>query len=337
MTRCAAVPVLAGLVGLSAIGCGGAEAVPFEPRKIQLQQLDAADQVIYPRPTPMSDMARTEQGFLDVRAATEQESSRTDRDNAMELLMPTTSPAGDATTQPTTAPGKVDTVEMSLREAIGKTVIYNYDVSVAAYQPAIEETRVVEAEARFDTIFRQSLEYQRTENEIGGIQSFGGIVTEDTQESVRAETSLQKLLSSGGQAELTFQQTYLDSETAVVTGQTLLNPTFETSLTLRFTQPLLRDFGPTVNRARIVINQNNQRIGVLDFREQLETSLLETEEIFWQLYVAREGVTIQRELLEQSMETAERIKNRLGQEISSVSSSEVSSCSRKSSTPIRWL
>ena len=45
------------------------------------------------------------------------------------------------------------TIRMPLREIVQRAVANNLDVKVAGYDPAIDETRVTEAEARFDPTF----------------------------------------------------------------------------------------------------------------------------------------------------------------------------------------
>ena len=348
MLRRAAAPVLGSLltaVAISATGCVQKQTVPFEPKRIQLDEVQASNDRVLLRAEPISPLPRTEQDFLDVRGISEDELER-----GSDVLMneryrlpgsdpasdPTTQPGGDSTDDllPSTRPvdidelGSVDFVQsgneallkpMSLREAVAKTVLHGYDVSVAAYQPAIEETRITEAEANFDTIFRQSLEYNYTSNQIGGfgvnsLEGFG-IIAEDTQQSVQVQSTLQKLLRSGGQAELTFRYVYLDNDNAVLLNQSQFNPTHETALTLRFTQPLLRDFGNDVNEARIVINKNNQRISLLDFRETLEEAMFNTEQAYWSLWAAQQAVQIQKEQLDETLDTLRRISGRAGEDV----------------------
>ena len=88
------------------------------------------------------------------------------------------------------------------------------------------------------------------------------------------------------------------------------NPSWTSGLTLQYTQPLLRDFGYDTNRARIYINQNDQRISVLDFRDKLEEALLQVEQTYWQLYESQEVVKVQEELLQRTLDTAEKIQQR---------------------------
>src|SRR5207249_913327 len=77
------------------------------------------------------------------------------------------------------------------------------------------------------------------------------------------------------------------------------DPALENEFVLQITQPLLRDFGNEINRARIVINRNNQRISLLEFRKQVEETIADNEKNYWDLAQAERVVKIQEELVSQ--------------------------------------
>src|SRR3954454_20864363 len=75
---------------------------------------------------------------------------------------PSTRPSVRGTT--TEGIGDEPVVRLTLQEIIQRTVANNKDVAVAGYEPAIDETRVVEAEARFDPTFFANVTYAETTN-----------------------------------------------------------------------------------------------------------------------------------------------------------------------------
>ena len=58
-----------------------------------------------------------------------------------------------------------------------------------------------------------------------------------------------------------------------------------------------------MNAARINIARNDQRISVLDYRKTLEENLAELERDYWQLYQAQQEVSIQEQLLLETIQT----------------------------------
>ena len=205
---------------------------------------------------------------------------------------------------PTTRPEDGRIVPLALSECVRRATLNNFDVAVAAYDPAIAETRVTEAAARFDPTFQVQGEYQ-DQNSVDPQQGSFGKTKRFT-----GSTGITQLLPSGSQLQLQYQTIYNDFANDQFLGPNIPNPSWTSGLTLQFTQPLLRDFGYDTNRARIFINNNDQRISILDFRSRLEEVLIQVEQTYWQLYEAQEQVKIQEELLERTLDTTRRIQVR---------------------------
>ena len=289
----------AAVIAAGVAGCAQPKAVPFDPERLREVELAADDPTVLRRQDVNAPSPRRS-GRLDVRRAVDAAERRAGRPDIGE------------------ADVEAGPVPMPLREAVRRATLNNYDVAVAAFAPAVEETRVVEAEARFDPAFRQQFEFQYSDRQISNT-TFGTFADQnplvsDLTRNYTSTTSLVQQLQGGGEASLNYQATYLDSPTAGLLRGQLLDSSFESDLNLRFSQPLLRDSGRDVNRVRIVINRNSQRQAVLEFREQLEETLLEVERAYWELYRATREVEIQRDLLALTVETADRIRDRLDQD-----------------------
>jgi outer membrane protein TolC len=212
---------------------------------------------------------------------------------------------------------------MTLQEIVHRAVINSNDIKVAAYQPAIDQTRVIEAEARFDPTFFANTQVQRiikaTPFNIAGAQTQ---VESGTNFSVQKETDytasigVRQQLESGGSIELR-NQTQLTYNPQLLNTSTFgtnfgHNPAIENEWVMQITQPLLRDFGNEINRARIVINRNNQRISLLDFRKQLEETIADMEKTYWDLVQAETVVKIQEDLVSETIDMARDLVGRRG-------------------------
>ena len=208
-------------------------------------------------------------------------------------------------------------VRMSLQEIIHRAVINNHDVKVAAYQPAIEGARVIEAAANFDPTFFTNLQYQQKHELTGGeiFNSFTGGVPftsfNNDSDQGTLQTGIQENLGSGGQIQLQYQSMYnwFSPET------TQFNPFYESDLTLSLTQPLLKNFGYDVNHAQIVINRLNQRVGQLEFRKAVEQNVADIEKAYWQLVQQESDIKIQEDLVEKTEQTYKQLYNRMAQKL----------------------
>ncbi len=239
--------------------------------------------------------------------------------------LPTTGQSGNRPTSgPTTGPSitPAESVPMTLQEIIQRAVLNSLDVKVAGYTPAIDETRVVEAEARFDPQFFINSGYLHQNAPTGGFSGLNsgsggglsGLGGEFSQFSIGP--GIRQLLASGGQIEASYQAAYVDPDPG--------SSFYENSLVLSITQPLLQNSGYEVNRATIHVARNTQKISLLDFRNKLVDTLATIEQTYWQLVQAQRNVEIQEELLQRTEDTATILAKRLqgGIDVSRVQTSQ---------------
>ena len=299
---------------LAAAGCNLSEPKPFDPAALGDLERDAAADAPRTDLPPISD--RLESPLLPENA----------RDGGRRL-----DEAAVAELERSRLP-EVPEVALPLREVIQRAVVNSFDLKVAGFDPAIEETRVVEADARFDPVaFAEAqLQYNQTRANQGGANA-GGVdpltglaipdadfFTDSQTTDIRGSLGLRQALRSGGEAELRYDSNYLDLDEGNLFNEDFDGESFEQQLSLRVTQPLLRDFGRGVNEARIVINRNNQRISVLDFRQEAEELVFDVEQTYWQLTLAIENVEIQEELLARTIDTAETLFRRKDNDVTRV-------------------
>ena len=305
-----AAPALAAAAATTLLalhGCAPRPEPPVSLRAVQAEQIDAAADVEYRRLDALPageyrfDPARPRDAanYDPVPRVRRELDAGTDADIGEGLPIATTQPADSARV-----------VGLPLRECVRRATLNNFDVAVAAYEPAIAETRIVEAEARFDPVFQLTGEYQNQNQVNPDAGNFG------ETERLTASAALTQLLPSGSQLQLQYQTIYNDFKNNPFLGLNVPNPSYTSGLTLQFQQPILRNFGFDTNRARIFINQNDQRISVLEFRDRLEEVLLQVEQTYWQLFEAQRQVEIQEELLERTLETGNIIRIRAGQDAS---------------------
>jgi outer membrane protein len=214
------------------------------------------------------------------------------------------------------------TLRMSLREIIQRAISSNQDIKVAGFQPAIDETRVTEAEARFDPTFFTNFTYSdqvtlSPSNQNVGLrpgQAFGF-------RTYSLETGVRQDLQTGGRIELKYNPTKTHESFPDPTNISP-NPFWTSNLALQLTQPLLRDFGYGINEARITIARNNQQISLLDFRDAIEKALRDIEENYWQLVQAEGEVAIADQLLSETLRTADLLIKRRTQDVTRVEISQ---------------
>src|SRR5439155_3018103 len=225
-------------------GCNIAEPPLFDPRALQGPERALSSEV---KPRTMRSLPTTlESSFLAEAGA------------------------GNAATRPsfppTTGPslGAEPQIRMSLQEIVQRTVAHNLDVRVAGYQPAIDEARVIEAESRFDPTFFTNVQFQHQNQQLA-IPQAGAVGNILNQNIANAQVGVRQALQGGGTIELRNETVY----THVPGGSPGVNPDpfWTNQVVAEITQPVWRDFGNQINRARITIARNTQRISLLEFRK----------------------------------------------------------------------
>ncbi len=306
--RHAARGIIAGSVlsAIIAVGCNVVDPPPFNPRQAGNNERDS---VAYPEARPMPPFPTT-----------------------LESDYAPPNPDGTPATKPTTPPTTGIALDvqpelrMTLQEIIHRAVADSLDVKVASYTPGIDATRVTEAEARFDPSFFANATYE-DRNRPSAYEVFSGTTTTIDSENIGTfSTGLQQQLENGGTVSLGYTST-VDHIEGIPPGQTFPtgvhpNPFWLNELALQFNQPLLQGFGNDVNRARIVISRNQQKISLLDFRKQLEQTLDAIEKDYWQLCEGEREIQIDEALLNETVHTADILLNRIGQDVTRVQLSQ---------------
>ena len=248
---------------------------------------------------------------------------------------PSTRPA-----RPTVATAPV--VRMTLQEIIHRTVANSLDIRVAGFDTAIDQTRVVEADANFDPQFFSDVSFERVDKGAGGGDAIrlapGTNVETNSPTNASGGSIFQTFISRVDQEALTkvdfgFRQNTASGGTIEVKQEvdnnwffpirSLYNPYYEDDLTVTLNQPLLRNFGVAVNAARITIARNTQRISLLDFRKTVEETVLRAEQLYWELEQTERDVDTERRLVRLSEDTADLLSRQARSKGQPVSAAEV--------------
>lgn len=173
-------------------------------------------------------------------------------------------------------------VRLSLEDVLRRTLANNYTIQTISYNPAIEATRVIEAEAAFDAVFFANIRNQKIDQPTANTLSSTGA------EFFSLSSGVRKLLPAGAVVTGRYDLRRSKQNFAFQT----LNPAYTSNLVLDVRQPLLRNFGIDVNRSVILLRNNSERISRLAFRRQVRDTLRQAEELYWRLVQARRDVVI---------------------------------------------
>jgi len=195
------------------------------------------------------------------------------------------------------------TVRLSLGDVVRRMLENNFTIRIAAYQPAIDTARVVEAEATFDSIYFFNFTNDKRDRPSSAPELIG------TSTEIRTFAGgVRKLLSSGTQVSVSYNWNRTESDQ----GFLVINPAYTQTINATMRQPLLRNFGVDFNRSQINVSKNDRRIGQQQLRREMRDQLQAVEDAYWLLVRARRSVTVQAELIAYTKDLYNTYQARLG-------------------------
>jgi outer membrane protein len=202
---------------------------------------------------------------------------------------------------------------LTLKDCLAKALAENLDLSIEAYNPALDDASISASKEQFLPQFGLGYSNQKQ-------TMLGGWGVEGTSYPYKYDSyslNLTQKVVTGGSATLSF------NNSATNTGRAfqVINPSYNSIFQLNLTQPLLKGFGPRVNRLATLQAINQKDISVASLKARLIQTVYDVEDAYWNLYSALENVDVQTSALEQSRAILKR--NEEGARIGAKSSIDV--------------
>ncbi len=193
-------------------------------------------------------------------------------------------------------PPEPDAVRLSLFDAIRHGLEKNQEIQIVAFTPQQAQEGLADAEAVFDPEFFTEGTYQRDPNLQSSVTR---VVMEDGS---LLQTGIRKPLGTGGSVSGALALGYGDLLNAEVdrTYRYTFAPTFE------IRQPLLKNIGGREEKAAIKIANYQMGISKEEFRRKVIDIATRISKSYWQIYLLRDYVMIDR----QNFEMAEEVYRR---------------------------
>jgi outer membrane protein TolC len=183
-------------------------------------------------------------------------------------------------------------VQLSLEDAIRLALHNNLDLQRERFSPRIQHTEIEKARADFDPAIG-------VDAQISGTQTFPplGLAIQVQQLINTGEITpyFKQKIVTGGSYELRFVNTREELFRNLPLDPGVLNPRFESSLQLTFTQPLLKDFGISVNRAFIHQAQKAAEIADQQVLQTILDTIFTVQQSYWDLVFRVEDLGAKRE------------------------------------------
>jgi len=218
---------------------------------------------------------------------------------------------------------KGSSLSLSLEDCVLRAMKNNLAVAIQVLNPEISNASISGAEEKFYPSLSFSFNKRNTNSaSYTWLDAADSVVTKLNDYTA----AINQTVPGGGSLGVSLNTNMNDSNRSFQT----INPRYGSTLTLNFTQPLLKDFGWNISRREILIARNNLAIS----ENQLEQTLMETiysvEDAYWNLVYSIDNLEVKR----QSLMLAQGLldKNRRSVEVGQLAPIEVLSAQAEVAT-----
>src|SRR5712692_4717011 len=217
-------------------------------------------------------------------------------------------------------------MKLSLQDAIALALENNLDIVVQRYTPWIADTDILRTlgggasrglagtgtasvlgaipSQTFDPLLTWTMNLDHRTTPVNnpflagtGVAALNSVINHTTGANLQ--------YSQGFHTGTAFALTSANSRVSTTSPAAVFDPSVQSTLFVSFTQELLNGFGRLANTRFIQIAKNSKKIADQVFTQQVITSVVQVENLYWELVFAREDVKVKQ----RSVELAQKLYN----------------------------
>ncbi len=195
---------------------------------------------------------------------------------------------------------KTEEIRLTLHECLEMALDKNLDISVRAFEPEIQEFSLRQAKESF--MPQLNLRYGNYRyNRLSNWFIEGTQYETDTNDY---EVGIEQKIITGGTLNLSLLNSTTDTNRKGVG----INPSYSGELTFSIDQPILKNFGPKINRREIKKARNQVDISTYGLKSTIQQKIYEVEDAYWRLVSAIESLKVNESRLVYSQEQLKKTK-----------------------------
>ena len=191
-------------------------------------------------------------------------------------------------------------IELSLMDCVLTVLKDNLEIAVLSYEPEIAEFSIKQAK----DIYWPKLNLGYSNFNYNYLTNWAVQGTNYVDRTLRYNFGVKQKIITGGELEISLLTQSSDTTRALTT----INPNYRGELSLNFTQPILKGFGPKVNAVDINKAKNLRDISVIGLKSNLVQKVYELEEVYWNLVYSLENLKVYEMTLNQNRERLQQVK-----------------------------
>jgi outer membrane protein TolC len=187
-------------------------------------------------------------------------------------------------------------LSLSLDDCVVRALKKNLAIQVAEFGPQLSENSLADAKSQYYPTMTFRYTPSHSENASYSWLDTTGATT--VRLSTQLNGSLNQLTPLGGTLSLTMSSNRNDTNARATT----INPSYSTSLSFSYNQPLLRNFGLKVTNRTILLASNSLESSQISFVNTVQSTIYSVIQAYWNLVYSVENLKVQRLGLQLSKE-----------------------------------
>jgi outer membrane protein len=183
------------------------------------------------------------------------------------------------------------TLELSLEEAVKRTLENNNDIAVDKYNPELSEQSIRLYRGSYDPLLSSTISQLEQTSPV--TSAFAGAQNAVDTNTTTYNFGASQLLRTGGTARLDFTNNRGSTNSVFNT----FNPSYNSGLNARLTQPFLRNFQIDNNRLQLRVAKKNREISDTQFQQTVTNTVATVKDRYYDLLYAIDNLEAQRKSL----------------------------------------
>ncbi len=206
------------------------------------------------------------------------------------------------------------TLQLSLKDSIGRALQKNFEIQVERFNPQIRDQDIVREEAAFDlSVFADAnANFERTPS-ISALSQ----IEERQVESQVADVGVRQRFKTGTEYGVSFETIRSKDNAAFIR----FAPAYTPRLNLTLRQNLLKNFGVNTNTTAIRVARNDREVSEFAFKDQVIQTISEVQNLYWEFVFSIQDLEVKHQSLGLAQDLLR--KNRIQVEVGTLAPIEI--------------
>ncbi|MCZ6769471.1 MAG: TolC family protein [Acidobacteria bacterium] len=182
-------------------------------------------------------------------------------------------------------------LEVTLKEAVRLALVNNLEIAIENYNEDLNQEQIIKTRGFYDPTYSLSFGWSSSESPTTSSLQAGGAITVNNTDRFSFDNHLLQNVAGGGILDISF----INSRNLTNSQFSFINPRYNSTFNVAFTQPLWRGFRKTDTERQIELFNLDSDINETQFEQRVSEIVQQVQDQYWELAYAVEANETQRQ------------------------------------------